>query len=53
MPQPRKHKSNAARQKAYRERQKATRIDTQHAAVVKRVMIAADTHKDILDRLAE
>ncbi len=40
MPQPRKHKDNAARQKAYRERQKATQIQTQHAAVIKRVMVA-------------
>jgi len=40
MPQPRKHKSNAARQKAYRERQKALLQAVPNREVVKRVLVA-------------
>ena len=38
MPQPRKYRTNAERQKAYRERVKATTVKTQHAPIVQRVM---------------
>lgn len=51
----RRHKDNAAKQKAYRERVKAREqgLTQGQTALIQRVMASQEKHRDILDKLAE